>query len=89
MVVTANIKPPSILPGVESFLQCQQNGLGRHGEVKDEVLQCQCKIVADVAAQVRRPGAGLPALRLHGAPSHSEEPCVEARGHREVAMVKS
>ena len=38
VVVTADIKPLSIRPGVESFLQGQQNGPGRHGEVKDDVL---------------------------------------------------
>ena len=44
VVVTADIKPLSILPGVESFLQGQQNGPRLQGEVKDEVLQSQCKI---------------------------------------------
>ena len=44
VVVTADIKPLSILPGVESFLHGQQNGRGRQGEVKDEILWSQCKI---------------------------------------------
>ena len=38
VVVAADIKPLSILPGVESFLQGQKNGPGRRGEVKDDVL---------------------------------------------------
>ena len=38
VVVTADIKPLSILPSVESFLQGQQNVPGRQGEVKDSVL---------------------------------------------------
>ena len=38
VVVAADIKPVSILPGVESFLQGQQNEPGRRGEVKDDVL---------------------------------------------------
>ena len=36
-----------------------------------------------------RPGADIPALSLQGASNHSEEPCVEARGNLEIAMVKS
>ena len=36
-----------------------------------------------------RPGVDLPAPRLQGASSHSEEPCVGARGPPEAAMVKS
>ena len=38
VVVSADIKPLSILPNVESFLQGEQNGPGRRGEVKDDVL---------------------------------------------------
>ena len=89
VVVTAHIKPLSILPGVESFLQGQQNGPGRQEEVKDDVLQSQCKISADAAAQVLRPGADLPAPRLQGASSHSEEQGVEAWGDPEAALVKT
>ena len=89
MVVAAHIKPVSILPSVKSFLHGQQNGPSRQGEVKDEVLQSQCKISTDAAAQVLGPGADLPAPRLHGVSSHSEEPCVGARGHPEAAMVRS
>ena len=59
VVITADIKPLSMLPTVESFLQGQQNGPGRQGEVKDEVLQSQCKISVVAAAQVLRPGADL------------------------------
>ena len=61
VVVTADIKSLSILPGVEPFLQGQQNRPCRRGEVKDDVLQSQCKITADAAAQVLEPGANLPA----------------------------
>ena len=61
VVVTADIKPLSILPSVKSFLHGQQNGPSRQGVVKDDVLQSQCKISADAAAQVLRPGADLPA----------------------------
>ena len=89
VVVTADIKPLSILSDIESFLQGQQNGPGRQGEVKDDVLQSQCKISADAAAQVLRPGADLPAPQLQGASSHSEEPGAGAGGHPEAAMVKS
>ena len=89
VVITVAIKPLSMLPIVESFLHGQQNGPGRQGEVKDEVLQSQCKISAVAAAQVLGPGVDLPALSLQGASSHSEEPCAEARGHPEAAMVKS
>ena len=89
VVVTADIKPLSILPGVESFLQGQQNGPGRQGEVKDDVLQSQCKISADAAAQVLGPGADLPAPRLQGASSQSEGPGAGARGHPEAAMVRT
>ena len=56
VVITADIKPLSMLPTVESFLHGQQNGQSRHGEVKDEFLQSQCQILAVVAAQVLRPG---------------------------------
>ena len=45
--------------------------------------------MAIAAAQVLRPGIDLPALSLQGASSHSEEPCAEARGYPEAAMVKS
>ena len=38
LVITTDIKDLSILYGVKSFLQGQKNGLGRQGEVKDEVL---------------------------------------------------
>ena len=38
VVITAEIKPLSKLPTVESFLEGQQNGPVRQGEVKDEVL---------------------------------------------------
>ena len=38
VVVAADIKSQLILPGVESFLQGEQNELGRQGEVKDDVL---------------------------------------------------
>ena len=38
VVITADIKPLSILPGVESFLQGQQNVPGRPGEFKENVL---------------------------------------------------
>ena len=89
VVITADIKPLSMFPNVESFLQGQQNGRGRQGEVKDEVLQSQCKISAVAGAQVLISWDDLPALSLQGASSHSEEPCAEARGHPEAAMVKS
>ena len=74
VVGAADIKFLSILPGVESFLQGQQNELRRRGEVKDDVLQSQCKILADVAAQMLGPGADFRAPRLQGASSHSEGP---------------
>ena len=89
VVVAADIKPLSILPGVESFLQGQENEPGRRGEVKDDVLQSLCKISADAAAQVLGPGADLPAPRLQGASSHSEGPGGGARGHPEAAMVRN
>ena len=38
VVVTADIKSLSNLPGVQSFLQGQQNGPGLQGEVKDDVF---------------------------------------------------
>ena len=62
VVITVDIKPLSMLPTIESFLQCQQNGPGRHGEVKDEFLQSQFIISAVAAAQVPGPGVDLPAL---------------------------
>ena len=71
VVITADIKPLSMLDTVESFLQGQQNGPGRQGEVKDEVLQSLCKISAVAAAQVLRPGADLSPLSLQGASSQS------------------
>ena len=64
VVIIADIKPLSMLPTVESFLQVQQNEPGRQGEVKDEVLQSQCKILAVAAAQLLGPGVDLPALSL-------------------------
>ena len=71
VVITADIKPLSILPTVESFLQGRQNGPRRQGETKNEVLQSQCKISAVAAAPVLGPGDDLPALSLQGASSHS------------------
>ena len=89
MVITVDIKPSLVLLTVEAFLQGQQNGPGRHGEVKDEFLQSQCKILAVTAAQLPGLGTDLPTLSLQGASSHYEAPCAEARGHPEDAMVKS
>ena len=62
VVVTTDIKPLSILPGVESFLQGQQNKPGRREEVKDDVLQSPCKISVNAAAQVLGPGTDPPTL---------------------------
>ena len=67
VTITADIRPQSMLPTVESFLQGQQNGPGRQGEVKDEVLQSQCNISVDATARVLGPGADVPAPRLQGA----------------------
>ena len=50
VVVTADIKPLSIFPDVESFLLGPQNGPSQQGEVKDDVLHSQCKISAVAAA---------------------------------------
>ena len=86
VVVAADIKPLSIPPGVDSLLQGQQNEPGRRGEVKDDVLKSQCKILVDGAAQVPGLGADLPALRLQRATSHSEEPIAESRQHPEAAI---
>ena len=89
VVVTADMKPLSFLPGVESFLQDLQNGPAWRGEVKDDVLQSQCKISADAAAQVLGPGADPPPPRLQGVSSHSEGPGAGARGYPEAAMVRT
>ena len=89
LLVAADIKPLSILPGVESFLQGQQSEPRRRGKVTNDVLESQCKISVDAAAQVLGPGADLPAPRLQGASSHSEEPGAGARGHPDPVMVRT
>ena len=50
VVITTDVKPLSMLPTVQSFLQGLQDGPSRHGEVKDEFLRSQCKISAIAAA---------------------------------------
>ena len=67
VVITADIEPLLMLQIVGSFFEGQQNRPGRQGEVKDEVLQSQCKISAVAAAQLLGPGVDLPALSLQGA----------------------
>ena len=90
VVVAADIKPLSILPGVESFLQGQEShGPGRRGEGNDDVLQSPCEISADAAAKLPGPGADLPAPRLQGASSCSWGPIGGGRGHPEAAMVQT
>ena len=89
VVITAYVKPLSMLPAVESFLQGQQYGPGWHAEVKDIFLQSPYKISAGAAAQLPGPGIDLPTLSLQGASSRSIAPCAEARGHPEAAMVKA
>ena len=87
VVVAADIKPLSILPGVNSFLQGQQSHRpGRQGEDGDHVLQSPCKISVDEAAKLQGPGNGLPDPSLQQASSHSAEPILGTRGGFEAAI---
>ena len=84
--MVADIKPVSILPSVESFLQGQQShGPGRRGEGNYDVLQTPCELSAHAAAELPGPGADRPAPRLQRATSHSEEAIAESRQHPEAA----
>ena len=53
MVITADIKPLSMLPTVESFLQSEQNGPSRQAEVKDEVVKAWMSYGGAVQGTIR------------------------------------